>query len=100
MANFLFQPDPIDGVKFKPIKIDIHKGVIKIVDKEIHYDFEINNTESLIVGTDRNEVLERIQTAFDRQYKRYGKLKRADIRAVDYETLQAWKRIQKHILNN
>ncbi len=98
MANFLFQPDPIDDVQFKPIKIDIHQGVVKIVDEEIHYDFEINNTESVIVGTDRKEVLERIQTAFERQYKIYGKLKRADIRAVDYETLQAWKRIQKHII--
>lgn len=99
VANFLFQPDPIDGVKFKPIKIDIHQGIIKIVDKEIHYDFELNNTESVIVGTDRKEVLARIQTGFERQYILYGKLKREDIRAVDYETLQAWKRIQKHIIN-
>ena len=45
---------------FKPIEIDIHNGVIKIVDEEIHYDFQINNTESVIVGTDRDEVLERI----------------------------------------
>jgi hypothetical protein len=42
MACFLFQPDPIDGVKFKPIKIDIHQGVIKIVDDEIFYDFQLN----------------------------------------------------------
>jgi hypothetical protein len=42
MAKFLFQPDPIDEVYFKPIKIDIHKGVIKIVDDEIFYDFELN----------------------------------------------------------
>jgi len=27
MTYFLFQPDPIDGVKFKLIKIDIHQGV-------------------------------------------------------------------------
>ncbi len=58
MANFLFQPDPIDGVEFKPIKIDIHKGVVKILDEEIHYDFELNNTESVIVGTDKKVVLE------------------------------------------
>jgi len=38
MAQFLFQPDPIEGVHFKPIKIDIHQGVIKIVDDEIFYD--------------------------------------------------------------
>ena len=44
MAKFLFQPDPIDGTKVIPIKIDIHKGVIKIVDKEIYADFQINNS--------------------------------------------------------
>ena len=99
VANFLFQPDPIDGVSFKPIKIDIHQGIVKIVDEEIHYDFELNNTESLTVGTDRKEVLKRIQTAFERQYRTYGKLKREDIRAVEYQTLQAWKRMQKHIIN-
>jgi len=35
MAQFLFQPDPIDGVHFKPIKIDIHQGVIKIGDYDL-----------------------------------------------------------------
>ncbi len=60
MAQFLFQPDPIEGVRFKPIKIYIHKGVIKIVDEEIHYDIQLNNTESVIMETDRKEVLERI----------------------------------------
>ncbi len=44
IPNFLFQPDPFDGVEFKPIKIDIHQGVIKIVDEEIYYDFQLNNT--------------------------------------------------------
>ena len=44
MARFLFQPDHIDGVRFKPRKIDIHKGVIKIEVEEIHFDFQINNT--------------------------------------------------------
>ena len=53
MIHFLFQADPIDGVKFKPIEIDIHKGVIKIVDDKIHYDLQLNDTESVIVGTDR-----------------------------------------------
>ncbi|MGN6823018.1 MAG: hypothetical protein ACTHJ7_09650 [Candidatus Nitrosocosmicus sp.] len=33
MAHFQVRPDPIDDLKFKPIKIDIHKGVIKIVDE-------------------------------------------------------------------
>ncbi len=61
MANFLFQPDPIDYVQFKPIKIDIHQGVIKIVDEELHYDFEINNTESVIVR--------QIEKRFSKEFK-------------------------------
>jgi hypothetical protein len=100
MAKFLFQPDPIEGVRFKPIEIDIHKGVIKIVDDEIHYDFQLNNTESVIVGTDREEVLARIRRGFERQYNQYGKLKKDEIKALDYETLQAWKRIQRHIISD
>ena len=35
MARFRFQPNHIDGVTFTPIKIDIHKGVIKIEVEEI-----------------------------------------------------------------
>jgi hypothetical protein len=34
MASFLFQPDPIDEVMFKPIIIYIHLGVLKIVDEK------------------------------------------------------------------
>jgi len=56
LAQFFFKPDTIDGVEFKPIKIDIHLGVIKIIDEEIYYDFQSNNRESVIVGTDREEV--------------------------------------------
>jgi hypothetical protein len=99
MPHFLFQPDPIDGVKFKPIEIDIHKGVIKIVDEEIFYDFQIKNTESVIVGTDREEVLEKIQRGFEHQFKQYGKLKKEDISSLDYDTLQAWKRIQRQVMS-
>ena len=88
MPQFLFQPDPIDGVNFKPIKIDIHQGVIKIIDDEILYNFQLNTTESVIVGTDREEVLARIQRGFENQFNLYGKLKREDIQALDYETLQ------------
>ena len=98
MAHFLFQPDPIDGVKFKPINIDIHQGVIKIVDDEIFYDFQLNTTEDVIVGTNWEEVLEKIQRGFECQYNIYGKLKKEDIKAIDYETLQAWKRLQKHVV--
>jgi hypothetical protein len=87
-SKFLFQPDLIDGVRFKPIKIDIHKRVIKIVDEEIHYDFQLNNTEFVIVGTNRNEILERIQRGFEYQFKQYGRLKREDIKSLEYEKLQ------------
>jgi hypothetical protein len=97
MPRFLFQPDPIDGYEFNPIPIDIHLGVIKIPTKEILEDGAINNTESVIVGTDRQEVLNRIQTTFAREFQRYGKLKESEIRVTDYETKQAWTRIRKHI---
>ena len=61
MAHFLFQSDPIDDIHFNPIKIDIHQGVIKIMDDEIFYDFQLNTAQSVVVGRDREEVLERIQ---------------------------------------
>jgi hypothetical protein len=97
MAKFLFQPDPINGIEFKPITIDIHLGVIKIVDEEIYYDFQLNNSESIIVGTDREEVLARIQRGFEYQYDAYGRIEKENIGALDYDTMQAWKRLQKHI---
>ncbi len=65
MVHFLFQLSPINGVKFKPIKIYIHQGVIKIVDDKIFYDFQLNTTESVIVGTDRDDVLEKVQRGFE-----------------------------------
>lgn len=99
MPRFLFQPDSIDGYEFNPIAIDIHLGIIKIPSEEILDDDAINNTESVIVGTDRQEVLNRIQTAFAREFERYGKLKESDIRPIDFKTRQAWKRIRKHIKN-
>ncbi len=98
MAKFLFQPDPIDRVKFKPIRIDIHLGTIKIVDEEIYYDFQTNNSESIIVGTDREEVLDRVQRGFEYQYNAYGRIKEEDIHALDHNTLQAWKRLQRHVI--
>jgi hypothetical protein len=99
MAKFLFQPTPIDGVEFKPLLIDIHLGLIKIVDEEIYYDFQLNNSESLIVGTDREEVLARIQRGFEYQYDAYGKIKQENVGALDYNTMQAWKRLQKHVIS-
>ena len=97
MPRFLFQPDPIDGHEFNPIPIDIHLGIIKIPTKEILDDNAINNTESIIVGTHRKEVLDRIQTAFTREFQRYSKFKESDISHINYETKQAWKRIRRHI---
>src|SRR4029079_4748649 len=99
MPKFLFQNDPLNEYEFNPIPIDIHLGIIKIPTEEILDDDAINNTESIIVGTDRQEVLNRIQTAFGREFKRCGKLRESDIRPIDYETKQAWTRIRKHIKN-
>ena len=99
MPKFLFQPDPIDGYEFNAIPIDIHLGIIKIPTEEILDDFALDNTESVIVGTDRQNVLNRIQLAFTREFQRYGKLKELDIRHTDYTTKQAWSRIRKHIKN-
>ena len=62
------------------------------------YDFQLNTTQSVIVGTDRDEVLDKIQRGLEYQYHLYGKLKKEDIKAIDYETLQAWKRLQKHVI--
>jgi hypothetical protein len=97
MPRFLFQPDQIDGYEFNSIPIDIHLGIIKIPTEEILDDFGINTTGSVIVGTDRLEVLNRIQSAFAREFMDYGKLKESDIRPMDYITKQAWSRIRKHI---
>ena len=65
--------------------------------EEILDDFGINTTESVIVGTDRLEVLNRIQSALARKFDHYGKLKESDIRPMDNTTKQAWSRIRKHI---
>ncbi len=85
---------------FQTCKIDIHQGVIKIVDDEIFYDFQLNTTQSVIVGTDREEVLARIQRGFEHQYNLYGKFKKENIKAIDYESMQVWKRLQRHIIPN
>ena len=89
----------IDGYEFNPIPIDIHLGILKIRTEEILDDFGINTTESVIVGTDRLEVLNRIQSTFAREFEHYEKLKESDIRPMDYKTRQGWSRIRKHIKN-
>lgn len=70
---------------------------VKIVDEEIHHDFEINNTECFVVGMDRREVAS-LQKGFASQYKRYGRLEEKDIPATAYEARQTWKRIQRLIV--
>jgi hypothetical protein len=50
------------------------------------------------VGRDREEVLARIQRGFENQYNLYGKLKQENIQTLDYETRQAWKRLQRHVV--
>ena len=77
--------------------IDIHLRIVKIPTEVILDDFGINTTESVIVGTDRSEVLNRLQTACAREFERYGKLKESNIRPMDHKTKQAWTRIRRHI---
>ncbi|VFJ13295.1 hypothetical protein [Candidatus Nitrosocosmicus franklandus] len=59
MPNFLFQPDPIDAYEFYSIPVDIHLGIVKIPTNELLHDDAINNTEAIVVGTDRKEVVNR-----------------------------------------
>ena len=53
--------------------------MIEIVDEEIYYDFQLNNTGSTIVGTDREKVLARIPRGFEYQYNVYCRIKKEDI---------------------
>jgi len=97
MPRFLFQPDPIDGYVFYPIPIDIHLGIIKIPTVEIIDDFGINTTETIIVGTDRKELLNWMQEHFAREFRRVGTLKETDSLLRSYEVKQSWTRIRRHI---
>lgn len=45
-------------------------GVFKIPTEELLHDDAIDNTEAIIVGTDRKEVLDRLQTVFAREFQR------------------------------
>lgn len=51
-----------------------------------------------MVGTDKEEGLESIQRGFEHKYNQYGRLKKDYISSLDYETQQAWKRIQRHVI--
>ena len=97
MPKFLFQPDPIVGYQFNPIPIDIHLGIIKIPTEELDHDLATNNSETAIIGVEREEILDWIQTHFAREFIRIGKLKESDLVHATYETKQAWTRIRKHI---
>ena len=63
--NFSFNLILFDKVNFKPIAIDLHKEVIKIVNSQSYADFQLNNTESVIFGTDKEEILSRIQRGLE-----------------------------------
>jgi hypothetical protein len=96
--NFCFI-NPIDEYEFHPIPIDIHLGIIKVPNVEILDDFGINTIESVIVGTNRSEVLNGLQTAFVREFRRFGTLKETDSLQHKYEVKQAWTRIRIPIKN-
>lgn len=49
------------------------------------------------MGTDR-EVLDRIQRGFGYQYNAYGRLKKENISSLDYNNMQTWRRIQRHVI--
>ena len=53
-----------------------------------YFMIQLNTTESVIVGTDRQEVLEKLQRGLENQYKVCVKLKKENIKALDYETMQ------------
>ena len=97
MLKFLFQPDLIDRYEFNPIPIDNHQGIIRIPTEEIIDDFGINITETIIVGTDRKELLNWMQEHFAREFRRFGTLKETDGLLRSYEVKQARTRIRKHI---
>ena len=89
MPRLLFQPDPFDGYEFNPIPTDIHLGIIKIPIEEFDHDLAVNTIECVIVGMERKDVLEWIQTHFAREFERNGKLRESDIIHTSYETKQA-----------
>ena len=46
------------------------------------------------------KFLERIQRGFENQYNPYEELKLEGIQALNYETMQAWKRLQRYVIPN
>lgn len=86
MSRFLSRPESINGFEIYPITIDIHLGIVKISKKAILDDDTIKNTESFVVRTAKNEVLNRLQTSFAMEFEQYEKLKDLDIRPTEYPT--------------
>jgi len=50
------------------MKLDIHQGVIKIVNDDLFYGFQLNTTESAIVERDREEILAKKFRGFENPY--------------------------------
>jgi hypothetical protein len=46
------------------LKVDIHKGFVKIIYDQVHYDLEINNTGTVLIGIERKEVIKNLQEDF------------------------------------
>lgn len=71
--------------------------MIKIPTEEILHDFAINNTDNVIVGNDRQEVLDWLQERFAREFRRYGMLNESERRLHNQDVKQAWTRIRRII---
>lgn len=66
-----------------------------VISTEEIYNYDtINSNGSITVGTDRKEVLNRMQTGFAREFDRYVELKESYIHSGNYEITQSWKRIR------
>ncbi len=59
----------------------------------ILYDFQLNTTKSVIVGRDREEVLEMIQRGFENKYNLYDKLKGEDLLFLSLKIVPFYIRI-------
>jgi hypothetical protein len=72
-------------------------GIIKIPTEEFLYDFGIDTTETMIVGSDRNEMVDYLQKHLARDFRRFDTLIETDGLLSKFEVKQAWPRIRKNI---
>ncbi len=79
---------PVEWVEFRLLRMGIHLGMVKIEQEEIYNDKDIKNSEAIMVGTPREEVIDRLQLALTREFERYGKVKKKDIPISDYDGRQ------------